>query len=526
MSNFKPLNIKKYPKTGQVVTPDTEYWKRLSVPTLVKEFGAIDYVDFSPIEPHYFAVTCSVRVQIYNPITKLVVKNLSRFQETAYGGTFRQDGRLLVAGDEQGLVKLFDTSSKNVLRLFKGHKAPVHRVNFTSDLLHIASFSDDKTVKLWDVANEKAIHTFVEHQDYVRAGTVNPVSADVIVSGGYDGKINLYDTRTNEVTATVDHGSPVESLLFLPTGGIFISAGGTEIRVWDAFAGCRLLTKLSQHHKTVTCLRLGSNGKRILSGGLDRHVKIYDVASYQTVHTLDFPNAVLSLGVAPNDQTVVAGMVDGLVSIQNMEAPRNTERTRRPRTPAVSNKAQIEVDHQIIHEAKKKLTNYDNHLRHYEYSKCLDSVINSSVSSKTPEVTVSVMQELIHRKGLHRALAGRDDQSLGAIITFICRHIGEHRFMRVLIDVGMALLDVYEDEIHQFSGSVAQKFLNLSLVLRREVALTYDLLELEGSLDLLMAASDVANKEDDMVHFVKDDNSASTLKQSVMAKESSIVTVK
>lgn len=93
---------------------------------LVKEYGTIDYIDFSPIEPHNFAVTCSVRVQIYNPITKLVAKNLSRFQENAYGGTFRKDGRLLVAGDEESHVKLFDVSTKHILRSFRGHKGPVN----------------------------------------------------------------------------------------------------------------------------------------------------------------------------------------------------------------------------------------------------------------------------------------------------------------------------------------------------------------------------------------------------------------
>lgn len=31
---------------------------------LLKEFGAIDYIDFSPLEPNYFAVTCSVRVSV------------------------------------------------------------------------------------------------------------------------------------------------------------------------------------------------------------------------------------------------------------------------------------------------------------------------------------------------------------------------------------------------------------------------------------------------------------------------------
>ena len=37
------------------------------VPALVKEFGPIDCIDFSPVEPHYFAVTCSVRVGIKLP---------------------------------------------------------------------------------------------------------------------------------------------------------------------------------------------------------------------------------------------------------------------------------------------------------------------------------------------------------------------------------------------------------------------------------------------------------------------------
>lgn len=83
---------------------------------LVKEFGPIDYIDFSPQEPHYFAVTCSVRVQVYNPITKLVTKNLSRFRENAYGAIFRNDGTLILSGGEEKNVKLFDVATKSMLR--------------------------------------------------------------------------------------------------------------------------------------------------------------------------------------------------------------------------------------------------------------------------------------------------------------------------------------------------------------------------------------------------------------------------
>lgn len=61
-------------------------------------------------------MTCSVRVQVYNPITKLVVKNLSRFRENAYGAVFKPDGKLICAGGEEANVKLFDVSTKNLLR--------------------------------------------------------------------------------------------------------------------------------------------------------------------------------------------------------------------------------------------------------------------------------------------------------------------------------------------------------------------------------------------------------------------------
>lgn len=281
----------------------------------------IDYIDFSPVEPYDFAVTCSTRVQIYNPITKVCTKTLNKFKENTYGGSFRNDGKLICTGGEEAVVKLFDVHSKALLRVFSGHKAAVHRAFFTADGHHVASFSDDKSTALWDISTEKQVISFNDHTDYIRAGATSPVSPDIFLSGGYDKTVQMYDVRTNKSVFSVNHDAPVESVIFLPSGGIFISAGvlppppligasfirmilkcyfsgGTEMRVWDALAGGRLIAKVSQHHKTITCLKIASNGHKVLSGSLDRHVKIYDVGTYKTVHTLDYPNSILSLGIS------------------------------------------------------------------------------------------------------------------------------------------------------------------------------------------------------------------------------------
>ena len=47
------------------------------------------------------------QVNVYSNSTNVVKKSISRFHESAYSAQFRKDGQLLVAGEEQGNVKVF-----------------------------------------------------------------------------------------------------------------------------------------------------------------------------------------------------------------------------------------------------------------------------------------------------------------------------------------------------------------------------------------------------------------------------------
>lgn len=58
------------------------------------------------------------------------------------------------------------------------------------------------------------------------------MSENIFVSGGYDKQINMFDSRTKSVTMSVDHESPVESLIFLPSGSLLISAGNIHIFIY------------------------------------------------------------------------------------------------------------------------------------------------------------------------------------------------------------------------------------------------------------------------------------------------------
>lgn len=60
-------------------------------------------------------------MQIYNGGSSQLDGTVSRFKDVAYSGTYRGDGKLLVAGTEDKYIKLFNPGTRSLLRTFKGH---------------------------------------------------------------------------------------------------------------------------------------------------------------------------------------------------------------------------------------------------------------------------------------------------------------------------------------------------------------------------------------------------------------------
>lgn len=85
---------------------ESRYWRQFKHPVFVKEYAPITSVHFSPSKPHRYAVTAATRVQIYAPRTQKLIKTISRFKDVARSGFIREDGKLVVAGDDSGLIQV------------------------------------------------------------------------------------------------------------------------------------------------------------------------------------------------------------------------------------------------------------------------------------------------------------------------------------------------------------------------------------------------------------------------------------
>jgi U3 small nucleolar RNA-associated protein 15 len=229
----------------------------------------------------------------------------------------------MVAGGETGAIQAFDINSRAILKTWKEHKQPVWVTAWNPfELTGLMSASDDRTVRLWDLPSDESVTTFHGHQDYVRAGAFMVGQGNgLLVTGSYDQTVKIWDSRdAGRAVMTFKHKEAVEAVLPMPSGTMVLSAAGSQIAVLDLVAA-RTQERLNNHQKTVTCLALANEGQRVLSGGLDGHVKVFETAAWNVVAGFKYPSPVLSLavissGAAREDKHLAVGMESGLLSIR------------------------------------------------------------------------------------------------------------------------------------------------------------------------------------------------------------------
>jgi U3 small nucleolar RNA-associated protein 15 len=398
-----------------------------------------------------------------------------------------------------------------VLRTFQGHTEAVHVTRFADDDASIFSCSDDRSIKRWDMVSQKVVQTWSDaHSDHIRCGIFNPSNSNVWITGGYDHQVKCWDVRLDGTgvsptpTMSMDHGAPVEAVLALPGGGMLVTAGGKELRVWDMLRGGRLVRTVSNHQKAITSLCLDSSSSRLLSGGLDQQVKVYDLQTFDVTHSFKYESPVTSMALSPDNTVLAVGMANGMLNCRKRvvnaggDAGDGGGKKKNARLRAGTKKYFLRgqsydgpdggdagPDYAVEVVRAKRLQPYDRLLRKFRYRDALDAVL--AVKQGGDVVVVSLIYELVLRGGLRTALGGRDDLSLEPLLAFVCKHITNPRYAAPLADVASLLFDLYGAVLGQ-SPVVDQMFVRLRRALTAELKLQRQLSALQGQVTLLAAA--------------------------------------
>ncbi|WP_088345201.1 MULTISPECIES: PDZ domain-containing protein [Rhodomicrobium] len=222
-----------------------------------------------------------------------------------------------------------------------GHMANVVDLAVTPDGKQLVSASNDKTVRVWDLATGKTVRIIRGETSPGDWGTIYAMALSAygrwLAVGGYmsdadllsGSAVRLYDFPSGKLVRVLKgHVNVVFALAFSADGSRLVSGSADRTAiVWDVDKGQKLL-QLTGHSKKINTVAFNKAGTRIVTGADDESLRLWNAAdgtqiSESTEHKTQLEKEnknsdkwsaeVKTVIFSPDDRVIASGSEDGRV---------------------------------------------------------------------------------------------------------------------------------------------------------------------------------------------------------------------
>lgn len=191
----------------------------------------------------------------------------------------------VVSAGDDAKIKIWDLKKLKYDKSLKSHSGIVSGLTgFSADNSNLFwSCSYDKTVKQWDLKSRKVLSSFEAHSDSVTCIQMRPSNSSKMATGSFDKTCKIWDLNAERADAVLDgHDGAVMSLSYwdhlLLTGGV-----DRTIRLFDTRIK-KCVKTLQSHTDTVSCIQF-DNKDVVVSSSLDRTIMEWDLGSSRVINT-------------------------------------------------------------------------------------------------------------------------------------------------------------------------------------------------------------------------------------------------
>ncbi|ETO11785.1 WD-40 repeat protein, partial [Reticulomyxa filosa] len=183
------------------------------------------------------------------------------------------------------------------------------------------SSSDDKTIRIWDVASGKQIQNFRGHSAFIFYAEFSP-DGNTIVSCSYDKTIRLWDAKSGREIMQLKGHSSFSMHASFSSDGKYIASGSADntVRLWDANSGNEI-QRFDGHLKNICDVQFSPNSQMLLSASADNIIILWDIKSgKQLKQFIGHSNVICSAKFSPCSRFIVSCSYDKTIRIWNVES--------------------------------------------------------------------------------------------------------------------------------------------------------------------------------------------------------------
>jgi eukaryotic-like serine/threonine-protein kinase len=225
---------------------------------------------------------------------------------------------LIVFGERDGFISLFDTLGGREIRRSKTHERNIYSVVFAPDGAQIFAGYEDGLIKCFETDSGAEIFAVQASNDIIKTMSVSP-DGKIFASGGNDKLVKLFDTETGKEIAVLEGNTkPLYKTAFSANGEFLAAVGADDIaRIWRV-SDKKLVQKLSGMSAGIFAVAFAPDGKRLATASDVGVIRLWNTETGEQVLAFTASQKQINyLKFSADGKTLISVDANGKVSFWN-----------------------------------------------------------------------------------------------------------------------------------------------------------------------------------------------------------------